>query len=779
MIWSSASRNSSVHESRATTLLADRPAGELALARLNELPTLAPVALQLVRTAADTRSTAGELAALVRADQSITSRLLTLANSAAFAGRSKITSLDQAIVMLGFRAVRNVALAVKLLECFPPAKDRGASTAFDRGEFWKHTLAVANAARRLAAARPQLGVDREDAYVAGLLHDIGKVALDAVFPRAYERIVATARQNRSDLLLVEADVLSVTHTIAGRKLAERWQLPAPLHSVVWLHHHSPRSMPSDPPGGRLAALVRLADTLVRENSIGDSGNPMIDEPAFAIAEQLGFEADSLEAVVPEVMRDVADQAQLLGLDRESPEAMYVRALTRARGELGRLNEDLEHKNRQLGVAARYFDAMTRLDRRLSACSDLANVVSAVLDSAAWLWPESVAAVFALGDAATTVDVIVQSELACAAARHTLPASAELRAWAEQRRSGEGSQAIRAPLAVCRLCEAAVRSRAGEWWLLPIAHGGQTLGGILLVTQADPTAHFADECDELASLLTRFGLSIVRTNAQATARRLADDLAEANRRLQQTQGELLRTRSLAMIAELAAGAGHELNNPLSIISGRAQLSLRDVPEDSEAHRALEQILTKAHECSRIVSDLMDFARPRPPAWESIPIRELLAAVQAEWEGRAASLGARIEVVLQDGQRPGAGDGATVRADRQQLRTILNELIENACSACEDRPGVVRVTWRRLISSDRNTADGVEFTVRDNGVGMTPTILQRVFDPFFSHRPAGRRRGLGLARVHRMVESHGGRVWLESRPNEGTAAHVSIPAGPPHF
>jgi signal transduction histidine kinase len=73
--------------------------------------------------------------------------------------------------------------------------------------------------------------------------------------------------------------------------------------------------------------------------------------------------------------------------------------------------------------------------------------------------------------------------------------------------------------------------------------------------------------------------------------------------------------------------------------------------------------------------------------------------------------------------------------------------------------------------------VEFTIRDNGVGMPPPVLQRAFDPFFSHRPAGRRRGLGLARVHRMVESHGGRVWLESRPNEGTAAHVTLPAMPP--
>jgi hypothetical protein len=68
------------------------------------------------------------------------------------------------------------------------------------------------------------------------------------------------------------------------------------------------------------------------------------------------------------------------------------------------------------------------------------------------------------------------------------------------------------------------------------------------------------------------------------------------------------------------------------------------------------------------------------------------------------------------------------------------------------------------------------VEDDGVGMTPAVLQRAFDPFFSHRQAGRGRGLGLPRAYRIVEAHGGRIWLESRPGEGTAAHVVLPSRP---
>ena len=71
------------------------------------------------------------------------------------------------------------------------------------------------------------------------------------------------------------------------------------------------------------------------------------------------------------------------------------------------------------------------------------------------------------------------------------------------------------------------------------------------------------------------------------------------------------------------------------------------------------------------------------------------------------------------------------------------------------------------------DWVEVAVRDTGIGMDPSVLQRAFDPFYSHRPAGRARGLGLAHAHRIIEAHGGRIWLQSRPDEGTTVHVVLP------
>jgi HD-like signal output (HDOD) protein len=158
------------------------PAPELTLTHLDTLPTLAPIAIKLLQITADDTSSVQELVEALRGDQSLTAKILSIANSAALGASGKITTLDRAVVMLGFQAVRSIVLTVKVFECLSDGKWAGQTRRFDRVEFWKHSLGVAFAARRLAARRRQLGIDPEEAFVAGLLHDLGKVALDAVFP---------------------------------------------------------------------------------------------------------------------------------------------------------------------------------------------------------------------------------------------------------------------------------------------------------------------------------------------------------------------------------------------------------------------------------------------------------------------------------------------------------------------------------------------------------------------------------------------------------------------
>jgi putative nucleotidyltransferase with HDIG domain len=768
------------------------PPPELALARLDSLPTPAPLALRLLRLTMDDRSSAADLVPLIQKDQSLTAKLLSVANSSAMAAHEPISTIERAVVRLGFTAVRSLALAVKIIECFgPAAPDRG-QTAFDRLAFWKHALAVACAARRLAATAKPLNVHPEEAFVAGLLHDLGKVALDSVFPKTYERIVAQVNQARGDIADFERMLLGIDHTVAGRHVAERWGLPRPLQEVIWLHHLSPDGLPGSVASPQMIAVVQLADTLAREHRIGYSGNHAFYESAAELAGALGLPSSSLETVARELVAEVAAQTTLLGIDRETPQALFWESLSQANQELARLNTDLVASNQRLAAAARYFTALTDLDRRLNAWSDLAAVVAAIAEVTAAVLQRPRMLAFALHDTGESLEAAWTDRDSgrCAARSAALPA--DLRAWLAEPGETRDQPILHAPPAVQGLLETLTDDRSeGDCWLLPIVHVTHVAGGLVYHSTADEAGRLAPETAELRSFLASLGLAIGRANAQAAARRLSDELAEANRRLQQMRGELVRSRTLAMIAEMAAGAGHELNGPLSVISGRAQL-LKETIADPDAQRALDLIHTKAHECSRIVSELMDFARPQPPRLQPVDLTELLSEIREQWLAQSGLAASRF-VLLAPPAPPGAprrgGTGPLLLADREQVRTVLDELCRNATEAIAGSAGTISIEWRLapppavpaaagLLTRDRPAATGsphgwVEVVVRDNGCGMAEHVLQRAFDPFFSYRQAGRRRGLGLARAHRIVDAHGGRIWLESQPGQGTAVHVVLP------
>lgn len=765
------------------------PSPELALVHLDSLPTPAPLALRLLQLTMDDRSSVADLVSLIQKDQSLTAKVLSVANSSAMAAREPISTLDRAVVRMGFTVVRSIALAVKIIECFGPAAHGRGRTAFDRLAFWKHALAVACAGRNLAAAAKALNVHPEEAFVAGLLHDLGKVALDSVFPRAYERVAIQANQSRGDIADFERMLLGIDHTVAGRHVAERWRLPRPLQEVIWLHHLSPDGLPSSVASPQMIALIHLADTLAREHRLGYSGNHVFYETAADLAAILGLSASTLENVARELVGELAAQITLLGIDRETPQALFLESLTRANQELARLNTDLVASNQRLAAAARYFTALTDLDRRLNAWSDLAAVVAAIAEVTATLLQRPRMLAFALRESGEALEAAWTDQEAGRREARTAALPSDLRTWLAKPGEGRDMPVMRAAPAVQALLTTLMGERsAGDCWLVPIVRDTQIAGGLVYLSTADEAARLAVESAELRPFLASLGLAIGRANAQAAARRLSDELAEANRRLQQMRGELIRSRTLAMIAEMAAGAGHELNGPLSVISGRAQL-LQETIADPDAQRALELIHTKAHECSRIVSELMDFARPQPPRLQPVDLTELLGEIREQWltqSGLAASRFVLLPPPAASEAPRRAGTGPLLLADREQIRTVLVELCRNASEAIAGSAGTISIQWQLAaplaaggpLARDRPAATRsphgwVEVVVRDNGCGMAEHVLQRAFDPFFSYRQAGRRRGLGLARAHRIVDAHGGRIWLESQPGQGTAVHVVLP------
>jgi signal transduction histidine kinase len=231
-----------------------------------------------------------------------------------------------------------------------------------------------------------------------------------------------------------------------------------------------------------------------------------------------------------------------------------------------------------------------------------------------------------------------------------------------------------------------------------------------------------------------------------------------------QSGLARARSLETAVALAAGAAHELNNPLTVISGRAQM-LRSQPIPEETQKQLEAISRQAHAASDIVTELMEFARPRTPVPQSVSLRDVMAGLSAELlaTGLLAEGQLRMEI---------PSDTPPVWFDREYLQRLFRELLLNAIEATPAETRSLAVKAR----SD-STEENLVVQVIDNGRGMTTEVLGRAMDPFYSWRPAGRGRGLGLSRVSRWLAEGGGSVFLESRPGVGTRVEVRLPTPSP--
>lgn len=229
-----------------------------------------------------------------------------------------------------------------------------------------------------------------------------------------------------------------------------------------------------------------------------------------------------------------------------------------------------------------------------------------------------------------------------------------------------------------------------------------------------------------------------------------------------EAERLQAQKLSALAEFAGGAGHEINNPLAVISGQAQYLLGH-EEDPARQKALQKIIGQAQRIHQVLTELMQFARPPRPQRQLIDVPDLLRSVAAAVADLAGQRGVRLDVL----EPPGP---VTLYADLGQLRTALVCLLRNAVEASPPEG------WAR-IRVEAPMPERVEFLVEDNGSGPTVAQREHLFDPFYSGRPAGRGRGLGLPTAWRLARQHGGDVRFEPLATGPTRFVLSLPHDDP--
>jgi signal transduction histidine kinase/HD-like signal output (HDOD) protein len=774
---------------------------ELILQQLEELPTLPAVAVRLLElTGSESDASAAQIAKLIESDPSLASRILQLVHRADAGVRGEVTSVERAVVLLGFEAVRSAVLALTVFQTMNAAGQPDGKGPFHREEFWKHCVAVACCAELLAECAtggPPVTSSAEkahgraahaatspsDAFICGLLHDIGKVALDATLPKSFAKVVEAADLLRGNVADVERTIIGIDHMVAGKRLAERWNLPAVIRDCVWLHGQLPEALPATVRQPRLVNVVTLADLLVREHHLGYSGNFTFTLSKQALMEAVGVTSAQVADAMLRLVDHIEPRAQALGLGQATTGELYQQALAQANKELGRVSGQLASRNRKLTVRARFFDALSSFQGELRPDAPPQTVLHAIGQTAITVLGVGTVAAFSLppgqefaetilcneaGDVFQTALVDLPEAPDASAPVAVVPqadGSLQLSASGRRLRPGRrvpGDGPVMTAGEELEWLTAILSPRlphTGRYWIC-LEADGTCVGGILWGAEAGESQRLSPQVEELSAIANGWGLALRTAQIREEARTLSEQLAEANRQLQNAQSEILRSRMMISIGEMAAGAAHEMNNPLAVISGRSQLlasQLSDAKHKAAAHLIHEQ----SHRLSSIITELMDFAKPEPPAPAEADLAELLDRALHEAKQATDPADRKIELTL--------GDVPPVTADPRQVCAALVEVIDNAIHATDASTGQIDVHAAHDAYGGR-----VVVTVTDNGCGMDENTVKRAFDPFFSNKPAGRRRGLGLAKALRWIEASGGSIRLESRPGQGTRAVILLAA-----
>ena len=582
---------------------------ELVLKELDQLPTLPSVASRVLALASADDVQIKEIVRVIESDPSLTTRLLALCRRAAYRTRHPITTVEMAVVMLGVEAVRSLVLSVEIFDWTTKSTDayrregavssatgkgrgstRPGSTpiaepkhAFNRIGFWQHSIAVACAADLIAREHTDLDIHPEECFVCGLIHDMGKVALDLVLPRAYARVIELVESREGDIADFERPIVGIDHLFAGKTLALRWGLPSLLVEAMSAHNLPPSEIPPGP-HKRTLAVVHIADLMCRKLALGWSGNLITTADERELCRQAGLHPERTLSIIPKLYEATSARMRDLGLGDEPSQQMLVESILRANQRLGRVNQDL---------------------------------------------------------------------------------------------------------------------------------------------------------------------------------------IDANYKLEQAQKELTEARAMARLGQMTAGAAHEMNNPLTIISGRAQALLPKLKDDGDragaraiidASGTLTNLITRLNRCATAPDVHQDIVDVREF------LEEVITTAKDRHGERQQKRGQRLSVM---GVKLTIHEG--IELARIDPTVISDALIEIILNALEGGPrGRVEVS---ALADPHD--DTLTISVMDDGIGMSEKALAHATDPFFSEKAAGRQPGLGLALAHRLIDAHGGEIELASKPGRGTTATIRIP------
>ncbi len=714
----------------------------LAVARL---PSMPQILLKLLEQCQAEDVGMGELADLIAKDPGIAAKVLTVANSSAYHRGGQRIGLEASLTALGSDMIKTLVINESVFQVF---NNFAHSNSTDLRAFWKHSLSAAVIAQEIALRSEYPNV--EEAYLAGLLHDVGRLGLLAAANKEYAFLFFAPDDEK--LCMIEQSVVETTHCEVGAWLVDRWQLDSFLADGVLYHHEA-------------AARVEAAHPLVRIVFLAHVLTLATDKETMAKTAELLFEipAAEIETIHRESHAKVRKLADFLGIDLTGADDLTVPAAGwEIAGRIAAMDEANEGSEAEPGSASALPAAAAEMATPLPAAQDKAQKL--------------------LGDELR--NVVLSSEVGRSLSRQsegegelllTVARSArilfEFNEVAILRVNAQATALVGVPLGenTQRLKEFSVRlegegiiASAAAARTVAFSVAGESLG---IAEDQMLRALYSEAlvCIPLCSGRRCLGVLVGGIKAwqmpamQARSRFLksfgdqAASYLDALARRAQEAGEATdasRAASRRVVHE-ANNALAIVQNYLGVIDGKLEKGDFAVSERAILHEEIGRVghivsgLTKPPEAAAGVADV------------NLIVRDVVRLFR---DSRAS----KVELVAQTQE-----DGAKVRCDANSLKQILVNLVKNATEAMP-KGGEIR-----LINNGRVNRDGILYTelcVRDNGPGIPPAVLETLFVQNRSTKGEG--RGLGLAIVHELVKASQGLISCRSS-DKGTAFEILLP------
>lgn len=340
-----------------------------------EIPTLPAIATAIMEKTLDEKTSARQLAEMVEKDQALAAKVLKVANSPFYRRIQEISSIRAAVVLLGLNVLKSIVLSISVINMFNDKR----KNVVDLYLFWQHSISCAVCARAIAGKIfPAVA---EDAFAAGLLHDLGKVVLDQAVCRKgeYQEVINIIERGGMDIIKAEQEVIGIDHAALGKRLMEKWNLPTVLSLAVGEHHHVPAGSLKESEAKRLSAIIHVADLITNHLGLGLTALPSgFIEPS--LLKQLDLTSQEIQELSLSLKENISAISGELGIPQAEPKT-YFEVLQSANAQLGKLSLDLEQKKLALEHRAVELSGLNRMSTQLQASMKLSEIASVVTSNA--------------------------------------------------------------------------------------------------------------------------------------------------------------------------------------------------------------------------------------------------------------------------------------------------------------------------------------------------------------------------------------------------------------